>query len=101
MKINSLSEAPKVAFNLDGYIMHSSPALEVIHLLLQPCQKIAQHTNSFDVIACLIKGEITLNMGESKIKLTEYDVAEIEKNVERGFVNNGMSEARLLILKKF
>jgi len=84
MKINTLSEAPKVAFNLDGYIMHSSPALEVIHLLLQPCQEIAQHTNSFDIVACLIKGEITLNMGESKIKLTEYDVVEIEKKCGTG-----------------
>lgn len=100
MKKVTLPEAPKVAFNLEGYIIHSSSGLEVIHLCLQPGQDIPQHANAFDVVACLIKGEVMLNMGESKIKLAEYDVAEIEKNVERGFVNTGMSEARLLILKK-
>ena len=101
MKINTLTSAPKVPFNLDGYIMHTSDSLEVIHLCLQPNQAIPQHTNSFDVIACLIEGEATLLTGENQIRLGLYEVAEIEKDTERGFTNTGISEARLLILKKF
>lgn len=97
----SLKNAPKVPFNLEGYIMHTSPSLEVIHLCLKPGQEIAQHANPFDVVVCLITGEVTLHIGKDQIVISDYDVIEVEKNAERGFTNNGTSEARLLILKKF
>ena len=100
MKIVSLSNAPKVPFSFDGYIMHSSPSLEVIHLCIQPGEVIPQHANPFDVVVSLIKGEVTLNNGESKIRLVLHDTVEIEKNMDRGFTNYGSEEARLIILKK-
>ena len=100
MKRISLSEAPKVPHDLEGYIMHSSPTLEVIHLCLQPGQIISQHPNPFDIVACVVKGEVELNMGENHTQLSLYDLVEIEKNADRGFTNNRTSEARLLILKK-
>lgn len=100
MKIVSLSNAPKMPVNLEGYKMHSSSSLEVIHLCLQPGQHIPQHANHFDVVACLIKGAVTLNMGENKIKLSLYDMVEVEKDMDRGFANNGTEEARLIIMKK-
>lgn len=100
MKIVSLSDAPKVPFDLEGYIMHSSSALEVIHLCLQPGRDILPHSNPFDVVACLIKGEISLIMGENKIRLSLYDIVEIEKDIDRSFANLGTEEARVLILKK-
>jgi quercetin dioxygenase-like cupin family protein len=101
MKISTLTSAPKVQFNLEGYIMHTSDSLEVIHLCLQPGQAIPQHTNQFDVIACLVEGEVTLLTGDKQVKLNVHNVAEIEKGAERGFTNTGILEARLLILKKF
>ncbi len=100
MKTTSIVNAPKVPIDLEGYIMHLSPSLEVIHLCLQPGQKIPQHPNTQDVVACLIEGEVTLNAGEKNESLSLYDVAEIEKDVPRGFTNTGISKARLLILKK-
>lgn len=101
MKISTLTSAPKVAFDLEGYIMHTSDSLEVIHLCLQSGQAIPQHTNPFDVVACLVEGKVTLITGEEEVKLELYNVAEIEKDVERGFTNKGAEDARLLILKKF
>jgi len=101
MKKISLSEAPRVPFDLEGYIMHSSPTLEVIHLCLYPGQQIDQHSNPFDVIVCVIEGEVTLDMGDEQTLLVSHDVAEVGKNTERGFTNHGTSEARLIILKKF
>jgi quercetin dioxygenase-like cupin family protein len=101
MKIISLSGAPKVPFDLEGYITHSSKSLEVIHLVLQSGQTIENHSNPFDVIIYLIKGEVALNTGQNSNNLALYDMAEIEKNTERGFTNTGQTEARLLILKLF
>jgi quercetin dioxygenase-like cupin family protein len=100
MKIVSLLNAPKVPFNLEGYIMHSSSSLEVIHLCLQPGQDISQHSNNFDVIVCLAKGEVTLHLSENKLSLELYDTVEVEKGVSRGFTNYGPEEARLIIMKK-
>lgn len=100
MKIISLADAPKVPLNLEGYIMHSSSSLEVIHLCLKPGQEIPQHTNPYDVVACLIKGDITLSFGENKTQLSLYDMLEVEKNVPRGFTNIGTDESRLIIIKK-
>jgi quercetin dioxygenase-like cupin family protein len=100
MKTVSLSNAPKVPFNLDGFIMHSSGSLEVIHLCLQPGQNISPHTNPFDVVACLVEGEVTLHVEETEYKLGLWDVVEIEKQMSRGFSNDGSIVARLLIIKK-
>ena len=100
MKIISLSEARKVPFDFEGYIMHSTETLEVIHLCLKPGQIIPQHKNPFDVVACLIEGEVVLETGENQYVLSLFDVAELEKDTERGFTNNGTSDARLIILKK-
>jgi quercetin dioxygenase-like cupin family protein len=100
MKKISLSEAPNVPHDLEGYIMHSSSTLEIIHLCLHPGQIIAQHPNPFDVVACVIAGEVELNIDENHTQLSLYDVVEIENKANRGFTNKGTSEARLLILKK-
>jgi quercetin dioxygenase-like cupin family protein len=100
MKIVSLSDAPRVPINLEGYKLHSSASLEVIHLCLQPGEDMSQHPNQSDVVACLIKGEVTLNKGESKTRLSLYDTVEIAKNTDRGFTNNGTEEARMIIMKK-
>jgi quercetin dioxygenase-like cupin family protein len=100
LKIVSLSNAPKVPLNIEGYKVHSSSSLEVIHLCLQPGQNIPKYANHIDVIVCLIKGEITLNIGEIKIQLALYDTVEVEKGMDRGFANYGTEEARLIMLKK-
>lgn len=100
MRIVTLSNAPKVPLNIEGYKVHSSSTLEVIHLCLQPGQDIPQHTNHFDVVVCLIKGDVTLNMDNNKIQLALFDTVEIEKDMDRGFANYGTGEARLIIMKK-
>jgi quercetin dioxygenase-like cupin family protein len=100
MDIVSLSNAPKVPFDLEGYKMYTSDSLEVIHLCLKPGESIPQHANPFDVLACLISGEVTIHIGDDQRLLCLYDAVEVLKNLNRGFTNNGTSEARLLIMKK-
>ena len=100
MKKISLSEATKVPHDLEGYIIHSSSTLEVIHLCVKPGQVIAQHPNPADAVVSIVSGEVYLNMGDIDTRLVLYDVAEIEKNANRGFTNKGTSDARLIIMKK-
>jgi len=100
MKKTTLADAARVPFDLEGYVMHSSAKTEVIHLCLQPGQVVAMHSNPFDVVACVIKGEVMLRVGDSPVSLGLYDVAEVEAHVERGFTNSSPGEARLIIIKK-
>ena len=100
MKKISLSEATKVPHDLEGYIIHSSSTLEVIHLCVKPGQVIAQHPNHADAVVSIVSGEVYLNMGDIDTRLALYDVAEIEKNANRDFTNKGTSDARLIIMKK-
>ena len=100
MKKLSLSSAPRVPFDLEGYIMHSSLTLEVIHLILQPGQVVSQHSSPFNVVVSLIEGEAALIMSTNETRLTLYDVVEIEMNSDRGFINSGTTISRLLIPKK-
>ena len=100
MRVVSFSNAPIVPLNFEGYKVHTSSTLEVIHLCLQPGPDIPQHANHFDVVVSLIKGEVTLNMGENKFPLALYDTVEIEMGLDRGFTNYGTEEARLIIMKK-
>jgi quercetin dioxygenase-like cupin family protein len=96
----SLLEASKVPFSLEGYIVHTSPTLEVIHLCLQPGEAIPQHTNPFDVVACLVEGEVSIQVEDNIAKLAKFDVVEVGKNINRGFTNTGTTTARLIIMKK-
>lgn len=100
MKITRLSETPHVPIELDAYIMHSSDNLEVIHLCLKPGERVAPHKNPFDVVACLIQGEVKLITSGGEISLKLFDTVEIECDSERGFLNMGEQVARLLIIKK-
>ena len=96
----SIAEAPRAPFNLEAYIMYTSSTLEVIHLILQPGQVIPQHANPVDVIVCLVEGEVILCAGDQRSILSLYEVAEVNKNTDRGFINKGASIARLIIIIK-
>lgn len=100
MTLVSLSNAPKVLLSIEGYKIYTSASLEVIHLCLQQNQEIPLHSNPFDVVVSLIKGEVTLDTREKMTNLTLYDTVELKKGTERGFTNYGTEEARLIIIKK-
>lgn len=101
MKVNRFKTSPAVSPTLDARVMHSSHTLEVVNLHLTPGQAIAQHINSFDVVMCLIQGNVTIESGNESYPLETLDVIEIPGGTQRGVVNSGAENARLLVLKKF
>ncbi|HOW31466.1 MAG TPA: hypothetical protein PLP88_07860 [Bacteroidales bacterium] len=101
MKINRLDSTPAISPTLDAHIMHTSPTLEVVHLHLKPGQAVAQHINNFDVVMCLIEGNVTIESGDESHDLLTHDVVEIAGGTQRGIINTSNGDARLLVLKKF
>jgi quercetin dioxygenase-like cupin family protein len=101
MKVYKFKTIPAISPTLDAHIMHTSETLEVVHLHLEPGQAIAQHINNFDVVMCLIQGKVTIESGDEKLDLETFDTIEIPGGVQRGVINSGDNDARLLLLKKF
>lgn len=101
MKVNRFRASPAVSPNLDARVMHTSPTLEVVNLHLPPGQAIAKHINSFNVVMCLIEGNVTIESGNESHFLETLDVIEIPGGIQRGVINSGNADARLLVLKKF
>lgn len=101
MKINRFKTSPAISPTIDAHVMHTSPTLEVVNLHLVPGQAIAQHVNNFDVVMCLIEGNVTIESESERHLLETHDVIEIQGGIQRGVVNTGTEDARLLVLKKF
>lgn len=100
MYINSLKDSVQLAVNVQAHKVIYENDLEIIHLCLKPGEKIELHTNNFDVIACLIKGEVLLHIEGTTFTMDLYSTAFIKKNTLRGLTNQSESEARLLMIKQ-
>jgi len=99
-QICSLQDAPMVQANLDAKKMYSSKELEIVHLHLNPLEKIPVHKNSVTVLFCVLEGVGTLTCGNDNSELYQYDVVEIPAGIERGLTNSSSGDLRVLVIKK-
>ena len=94
-----LDEAPKVPFNIDGKIMHSSDKLEVVHLILKPGEKIGKHLQPFDVVFFILSGEATLETDQETVEVKENTSIFVPAGMPRGWNNNGPADFKILVIK--
>jgi quercetin dioxygenase-like cupin family protein len=100
MKPTSLENAPKVAFDLDGRIMHSSEKLELVHLTLKPGEILHKHKNPADVVFYILEGKGILIYEDHKIETAKDSCISLKHNIERGWENNGSENLRILVIKQ-
>lgn len=101
MIARNLSNSPKVPFNLEGYILQSNSKTEIVHLTLNPGEKIDPHSNPFDVIFYILSGIACTNKNHEEYNLVQGDCVEISANVSRSIQNNGTTPLQLLVFKIF
>ncbi len=99
MKIQNLSNSPKVPFDLDGYILHSEKQIELVHLLLKPGENLAEHKNPFDVLFFVIEGSGVLSIEGEKYNIKATDLTKVTSEKMRGCKNNTNEELRILVIK--
>lgn len=99
MRVQNLSNSPKVPFNLDGHILFSEKPVELVHLLLKPGEKLESHKNPFDVVFFVIEGSGLLTINEEKQQLGSSDTIKIKSEHMRGWENNTNADFRLLVIK--
>lgn len=101
MKVVTLESAEKVPFNLDGHKMFTSEKVELIHLNLYPNEEIAPHTNPFDVIFYILEGEGKIIVDDEPMPVKTNHSLFVEKDKQRGMVNTGSSNLKVLVFKIF
>jgi quercetin dioxygenase-like cupin family protein len=99
MKKLNLEDAPKVPFDLDGRIIFSSPKLEVVHLSMEPGQKIEPHANPVDVLFYIIEGDGTMIYKSEEHLVKEGMSVFIDKGEVRGLINHSEKKLRVLVSK--
>ncbi|MGE0079451.1 MAG: cupin domain-containing protein [Bacteroidales bacterium] len=101
MKLTTLDSAEKVPFNLDGRKMFTSEKVELIHLNLNPNEEVDQHSNPFDVIFYILEGDGTIIIDEESTPVKANYSLFVEKDKQRGMINTGSSNLRVLVFKVF
>ena len=99
LKVTTLEDAPKVPFRLDGRILFSSEKLELIHLTLQPGEKMELHSQPFDVVFYVISGNGILDLEGRSVNGTPGICIHVPAGMQRGWKNNGVDVFRVLVVK--
>jgi quercetin dioxygenase-like cupin family protein len=94
-----LDEAPKVPFNLDGKIIHTSDKFEVVHLTLKPGEKIGMHYQPFDVVFYILSGEAILETDSENLEMKENTSIFVPAGILRGWNNTGPMDFKVLVIK--
>lgn len=97
----TLSNAPKVPFNLDGRVMFSSLKVEMVHLTLNPGEEVLVHSNPFAVVFYVLQGELILRVDNEEVLLKPDMTVSVEPNLNRGLINASNRTSRVLVVKIF
>lgn len=101
LKLTSLSNAPRVPFDLDGRIMFSSEKVEMVHLTLKPGELIPPHSNPFEVVFYLLEGGLELTVNGQSIALKPDSAIHVAIHENRSLINKTKSTARVLVVKLY
>lgn len=99
MKIQNLTNSPKVPIDLEAHILHSEKPVEIVHLSLKPAEKLAEHKNPFDVIFFVIEGYGILTMDGEPTNLKATDTLKVTQEIDRGWENNSDKDLKILVIK--
>jgi mannose-6-phosphate isomerase-like protein (cupin superfamily) len=99
MKVNTLTTAEKVPFNLDGRKMYTGLNVELVHLSLKPAEVLEKHSNPFDVVFYILEGSGIVETDDESINVEPDMCIEIEMGINRGITNNSNSLLRVLVVK--
>ncbi len=99
MKIQNLTNSPKVPYDLDGFILHSDKKTELIHISLKTGESLEEHKNPLDAIFFILSGSALLTVDGAKLELKTNDTIKITSDQLRAWVNNTNEELRILVIK--
>jgi len=77
-----------------------SEETEIIHLRLKTGEKLEKHRNPFDTVFYILEGHAIIETKESVVIAEPDMVIELSQTIERSVENNGLTDFRMLVIKK-
>jgi quercetin dioxygenase-like cupin family protein len=100
LKLTTVTDAPKVPFDIDGRILFSGNRTEVIHLTLSPGEKLDMHDNPADTVFYMIQGPAVLILSSEEVRVETGSCFGLESGVLRGWHNRGTEKVKILVIKQ-
>ena len=101
MKTTKPYEAPKInnPHKVDSRKLFDDAKASVIHLTLQPGEKLLRHITPVDVVFYVLEGIGTVEIGEEKKEVNANTLIESPANIVHCWYNTGESILRILVIK--
>lgn len=99
MQVIKLQQAPSVPLKLDAHALGKFNNIEIVHLNLQPGEKIEKHINPLDVVFYVLDGKAILFTDTERVLITKDDCIKIDKGTNRGIENISILNVKLMVIK--
>jgi len=101
MKLVKPEEEPKLdnPHKVDTRKLYSAPEASIIHLTLQPGEKLLRHITPVDVSFYVLEGKGVVEVGEEKKEVSKDTLVESPANIVHCWYNESNEVFRVLVIK--
>ena len=101
MNSRRLADAPfkDTPHKVDVREMYNLPDAQVMHITLQPGEKLKPHKTPVDVFFYVLEGNPTVHIGDESVTYSKDTMIESPKDIVHYLSNEGDSAARILVAK--
>lgn len=101
MKVTTIKNAPLKPnpHKLEAKLMVDIESAEVIHLTLNPGEKLIPHKTPVDVLFFILEGSPKVRIGDEYLIVEKETIIESPKNITHCFYNESDKIARILVIK--
>ena len=101
MKTTKPLDEPKIdnPHRVDSRKLFSDKKASIIHLTLQPGEKLLRHITPVDVVFYVLEGTGTVEIGEEKKEVDANTLIESPANIVHCWYNTSKATLRILVIK--
>ena len=97
--VKNLENSVKVPLDHQAWKLQEDDRISIIQLHIEPGQSMEVHKNPVKVVFYVLQGAGILSIEDARLDLTEGDLVEVEKELDRGWRNTGEETLKLLVVK--
>ena len=100
LKVQNIKDLKSLKEDINVFKLFSDNTIELIHLTLQPNDKIKLHKNSLDVVFYVLEGEGELIVENEERHIKKGSCVEVKKNLDRSWENISNLQLCLMAIKR-
>ncbi|MCT4604033.1 MAG: cupin domain-containing protein [Marinifilum sp.] len=84
----------------NGYLLANTSHADFVELHIQPSGVVPAHALPIDVCFYVVAGSGTIHIEQEETKASTGDIIEVNKNLQRSWINHTDSLLKLLVIKQ-